>query len=151
MTLKTFLDFLLSPIRSSSMAFMVFCSRSGLLALVFVAVVALAFGLSADGDAGGSAGDRQRSAESVRCILSRMELQVCRRIASLVEKVCLHWDLQRRSGPSGLFDWTCLGPELSLPLTGGVDPLTGGVEVLEMSEMGVEVLETSDTSESISS
>ena len=65
--------------------------------------VAFALGLSADGDAGGSAGDRQRSAESVRCILSRMELQVCRRIASLVEKVCLHWDLQLMTDPSCFF------------------------------------------------
>ena len=77
---------------------------------------------------------------SVRCILSRMELQVCRRIASLVEKVCLHWDLQRRSGPSGRFAWTCcFGPELTFALTGGVDPLTGGVEVLEKSDMSESV------------
>ena len=52
----------------------------------------------------------------------------------------MHWDLQRRSGPSGLLAWTCcFGPELSLPLTGGVDPLTGGVEVLEMSDMSESV------------
>ena len=33
---------------------------------------------------------RWRSAESVRYWLSRIELHVCRRIASFVEKACLH-------------------------------------------------------------
>ena len=64
---------------------------------------------------------RWRSAESVRYWLSRIELHVCRRIASLVEKACLHLDLQLMFVPS------CFSTETALDFlakTGGFLTMT---------------------------
>ena len=128
-TLKTFLDDCKSPILSSSMACMVFCRRSGLLDLE--TLVDLGFSCRDGADVGVPDGDRWRSAlRSVRYWLSRIELHVCRRMASLVEKACLHLLAHTIDGDGTLGsddDPTCFSTDAALDFlakTGGFLTMT---------------------------